>query len=59
MAGSRESGDGASELVAVEPPLRRDFFSGLLPSEGIVKPNMFAGCRVTGRVCVRARSMQR
>lgn len=65
MAGSRESGEGASELVAAEPALRRVFFSCLFPSDGIVKPNMIAGCpgdwsgRAWKGVCVRARSMQR
>lgn len=41
MAGSRESGDGPSELnVAVESFLRRVFLSCLLPSEDMAKLNM-------------------
>jgi hypothetical protein len=42
MAGSRESGDGAPELVAVESFLRRVFFSCLAPSEVIEKLNITA-----------------
>lgn len=42
MAGSRESGDGVPELLAVESFLRRVFFSCLLPSAVIEKPNIMA-----------------
>ena len=42
MAASRESGDGALELVAVELFLHRVFFSCLLPSEVIEKLNIIA-----------------
>ena len=41
MAGSSESGNGASELdVAEELFLRRVFLSCLLPSEGMAKLNI-------------------